>query len=83
MLRFLTSPIQLNDYDIICLISEWEWSLKLGRRKSELPVRMGLLQGKAPAFGHADPSLGNKSQLGLGPSTSSPPVIRDGLTNVH
>ena len=46
-------------------------------------VRMGLLQGKAPAFGHADPSLCNKSQLGLGPSTSSPLVIHDGLTNVH
>lgn len=72
MLPFLTSPIQPNEYDTICLMSKWERSLRLGRRKSERPVRIGLLKGKAPAFSCADPSLCNRPRLGLGPSTGSP-----------
>lgn len=51
--------------------------------RGELPVRIGLLQGKAPASSCADPSLCNRSRLGLGPSTGSPPVIRDRLTDIH
>lgn len=68
---------------LFVLLVNWSGVLGWVGGRGELSVRIGLLQGKAPASSCADPSLCNRSQLGLGPSTGSPPVIHDGLTDIH